>query len=509
MKANELKVGAILSYVQLILGNIISIIYTPIMLRLLGQNEYGLYNLSSSAISYLGLLSFGFGSAYIRYYSKYKAQKDDTSISRLNGTFLIVYSIIAVVALLAGMVLIKNVDMIFKNGLSSDEIYKSRILMSFMVFNLAISFPMSVFISNITANEKFFFQKIIGSINTVINPFIMLPVLLMGYKSVGMVVVTTVLGLVNSGLNIWYCFKKIGMKFTFGRFDFELMKEISIFSSYIFLNMIVDQINWNVDRFLLGMYKGTGAVAIYGIGSQFNTYYMSFSTSVSNVFIPKINRMVNESNDSRILTEIFTKVGRIQFIILSFILSGFVFFGKYFIEEIFAGAGYELSYPVALLLMFTVTVPLIQNLGIEIQKAKNMHKFRSILYFLIAIGNLLMSIPLCKYYGVVGCAIGTSVTMILGNGILMNWYYHTKIGLDVIYFWKNIVTFIPGLIIPATIGVIMTFIGINSIGRFLVMGIIYIIVFLISIYKLSMNEYEKQLFIGSLFKNKVKITSVD
>lgn len=507
MKINELKVGAILSYVQLILGNIISIIYTPIMLRLLGQNEYGLYNLSSSTISYLGLLSFGFGSAYIRYYSKYKAKKDEVSISRLNGTFLIVYCVIAVVALLAGTILIDNIELIFENGLTPNEIYKSRILMSFMVFNLAISFPMSVFTSNITANEKFFFQKLVGSINTVINPFIMLPVLLMGYKSVGMVVATTILGLVNSGLNVWYCFKKIGIKFSFGKFDFGLMKEISIFSSYIFLNMIVDQINWNVDRFLLGMYKGTGAVAIYGIGSQINTYYMSFSTSVSNVFIPKINRMVNESNDDRVLTEIFTKVGRIQFIILSFILSGFVFFGKYFIEDIFAGTGYELSYPVALLLIFPVTVPLIQNLGIEIQKAKNMHKFRSILYFLIAIGNLLISIPLCKYYGVIGCAIGTSVTMILGNCILMNWYYHTKIGLDMIYFWKNIAAFIPGLIIPIISGVIMTFIGINSIERFLVMGIIYIIIFLISIYKLSMNEYEKQLFSGPLLKIKSKLAA--
>ena len=120
MKINELKAGAILSYVQLILGNIISIIYTPIMLRLLGQNEYGLYNLSSSTISYLGLLSFGFGSAYIRYYSKYKAKKDEASISRLNGTFLIVYSVIAVVALIAGIVL-SNIELIFENGLMPIE----------------------------------------------------------------------------------------------------------------------------------------------------------------------------------------------------------------------------------------------------------------------------------------------------------------------------------------------------------------------------------------------------
>ena len=504
MKINELKAGVILSYIQLILGNVISIIYTPIMLRLLGQNEYGLYNLSSSTISYLGLLSFGFGSAYIRYYSKYKVEKNEEKINKLNGTFMIVYSVIALVALLAGAVLIANVETIFKQGLTPEEINKSRILMSFMVFNLTISFPVSVFNSYITANEKFLFQKLVGAINTVINPFVMLPILLMGYKSIGMVVATTVLGLINSGLSIWYCFKKIGIKFTFGKFDFDLMKEISIFSSYIFLNMIVDQINWNVDRFLLGMFKGTGAVAVYGIGSQFNTYYLSFSTSISGVFIPKVNRMVTESDDNKVLTELFTKIGRIQFIILSLILTGFIFFGRYFIS-IFAGDGYELAYPVALLLMVPVTVPLIQNLGIEIQKAKNMHKFRSILYFIIAIGNLFISIPLCKYYGIVGCAVGTSSTMILGNCILMNWYYHKKVGLDVIYFWKNIAGFIPGLIGPIILGVIMTFIGINSIGRFLCMGIIYVVVFLVSIYKLSMNDYEKQLFRGPLLKMKAKL----
>ena len=506
MKVNQLKAGVILTYIQLIVGNIISIIYTPIMLRILGQNEYGLYNLSSSTISYLGLLSFGFGSAYIRYYSKYRVENNEDEIKKLNGMFITVYSVIAIVALIAGSVLILNIETIFKNGLTTSEINKARILMSFMVFNLAISFPTSVFTSYVTANERFLFQKILGTVQTILNPFVMLPVLLMGYKSVGMVVATTVITLIYSGLNMWYCLKKLKMKFSFGKFHFSLMKDITIFSSYIFLNMIVDQINWNVDRFLLGMFKGTGAVAIYGIGSQFNTYYLNFSTAVSGVFIPKVNRMVTKSDDNKVLTELFTKVGRIQFIILSLIVSGFIFFGPYFIK-IFAGEGYELAYPVALLLMIPVTVPLIQNLGIEIQKAKNMHKFRSVLYFLIAIGNLFISIPLCKIHGIIGCAIGTSSTMILGNFILMNWYYDKKVGLDILYFWKSIAEFIPGLIIPIVAGIIMSFIGINSIIRFIGMGVIYIIVFSISIYKFSMNDYERELFRGPLLKIKAKLLS--
>lgn len=504
MKINQLKAGVILSYMQLILGNIISIMYTPVMLRILGQSEYGLYNLSSSTISYLGLLNFGLGSAYMRYYSRYKVDNDKIKIGRLNGMFIIIYSVIAIIAAIAGLVLISNAQLIFKQGLTNSEISRIKILMVFMLFNMTISFPLSVFNSNIIANERFFFQQITGMINTIINPFVMLPVLLLGYKSIGMVIVTTILGLISNGINIYYCINKLKINFVFGEFDFKLMKEMLIFSSYIFLNMIVDQINWSVDKFLLGMFKGSVAVAIYGIGAQFNTYYLSFSTSISNVFIPKVNRLVYKSNDKDELTKIFTKVGRIQFIVLSFIMVGFLVFGKFFIE-IWAGNNYYKSYYIAVILMLPVSIPLIQNLGLEIQKAKNMHKFRSVIYFIIAIGNICMSIPLCKQYGEVGCAIGTAISLVIGNGILMNWYYYTKVEIDIIYFWKNICRLATGLIVPIIIGIGIRYVGINSIMMFLVMGIVFTIIFFISMYYLGMNEYERQLFKEPF--NKLKLVS--
>ena len=60
MKVNQLRVGTLLSYVNLAIGSIIPMIYTPIMLRILGQAEYGLYSLSNSIVGYLSLLNFGF-----------------------------------------------------------------------------------------------------------------------------------------------------------------------------------------------------------------------------------------------------------------------------------------------------------------------------------------------------------------------------------------------------------------------------------------------------------------
>ena len=66
--------GVILMYVQMILNIVITIFTTPIIINILGQSEYGLYNLAASIISYLNLFTLGFGASYIRFYSKYKAK---------------------------------------------------------------------------------------------------------------------------------------------------------------------------------------------------------------------------------------------------------------------------------------------------------------------------------------------------------------------------------------------------------------------------------------------------
>ena len=501
MKINQLKIGVILSYITMFAQNIIGILYTRIMLRLLGKSEYGLYQLVYSVVSYLGLPSFGFGSAYVRFYSRYKVKDDEDGIARLNGMFITIFFIIALISILAGSVLIVNVELIFKQGLTHSEINTARILIVLMVFNLAVTFPSSVFDSYVTAHECYFFQRIVNLLQTVLNPFFTLPLLLIGYKSISLVVVTTVLTLGKFVLNVYYCKNKLNMKFEFKNMQFSLLKEIWVFSFFIFLNMIVDQINWSVDKFILGMFGGTVAVAVYAVGGQINTLYMSLSTSVSSVFIPRINTIVVNSDDNDKLTDIFTKVGRIQFIVLALVLFGFILVGKYFIS-IWAGAGYDSAYYVVLLLIIPVTVPLIQNLGVEIQRAKNMHKFRSIVYFIIAIANVILSIPLTKAFGEVGAALGTAITMILGNIIIMNWYYQVKVKLDMKYFWNNIFSLIPSILVSFFIGLaISKLIIVDSIINFIIVGCIYVLAYAICMYLFGLNSYEKSLLDG--VKNKV------
>ena len=142
---NQRKMGVILAYLSQGIHIIAGLIYTPIMLRLLGQSEYGLYQLVSSVVSYLGILNFGFSASYIRFYSRSKAASDDEGIAKLNGMFMTIFLCISLICLCCDSVMVANITMIFGDGLSITEYKTARMLMLLMVFNMALSFPNSVF----------------------------------------------------------------------------------------------------------------------------------------------------------------------------------------------------------------------------------------------------------------------------------------------------------------------------------------------------------------------------
>ncbi len=496
MTINQKQAGVFLSYTSELIKILTTLLYTPIMLRLLGQSEYGLYQLVHSVVSYLGLLSLGFTASYVRYYSRFKANEKHEEISKLNGMFMSVFLIIACIALLCGSVMVGNIQAIFKDGLTESEYGTARVLMTLMIINLAITFPNSVFTCITSAHERFFFQRLLIVLQNILNPFLTLPLLIMGYGSVGMVVVTTCITVAQIAANIWFVFFKLKEKIVFKGLDFGLLKDIWRFTFFIFLNQIIDQINWSVDRFLLGRMIGTATVAVYGLGAQINTMYLQLSSSISSVFVPKVNKIVAKDDDNNQLSLLFTRIGRIQFIVLMLILTGFIFFGRPFMR-LWGGEGYAESYYVALWLIIPVTVPLIQNLGIEVQRAKNKHQARGVVYFFIAIGNIFLSIPLIRVMGATGAAIGTAISLTVGNILFMNWYYYKRIGLDILSFWKSIISFTPAFIVPVIAGaLIMRYVHVNNLVQLVLWAAAYAVVYCLSMWLLGMNKSEKDLILS-------------
>ena len=299
MPTNQLKAGAVLNYVVILLNTLVGLVYTPFMLRMMGQNEYGLYSLVASVISYLTILDLGLGNAVIRYTAKFRAENKKEEQYEMFGMFFILYLVIGFVSVIAGAALYLNIDNLFGDTMSAQELDKARIMMVMLVFNLAFTFPMSIFGSIITAYERFVFPRIVNIVRIFLNTIIMVCLLKMGYKAVAMVVVQTVFNVLTLLLNYLYCKKELKIRMYFRKFNWAFLKEVAVYSFWIFLNVIMDKIYWSTGQFVLGSMVGTAAVAVFAVAIQLQSMYMQFSSAISSVFLPKVTGIVATSDDKK------------------------------------------------------------------------------------------------------------------------------------------------------------------------------------------------------------------
>lgn len=503
MPVNQLKAGVVLNYVVIILNTVVGLLYTPYMLRMMGQSEYGLYSLVASVIAYLTVLDLGFGNAIVRYTAKFRAEKKTEEQYEMFGMFFLLYLVIGIIAFGIGLGLYFNVGTLFGDTMTAVELGRARIMMLLLVANLAFTFPMSIWGSIIQAYEDFVFQKSLNIFRIILNTAVMICLLHFGYKAVAMVVVQTIFNVLTLVLNFIYCRRKLNIHiyFRFKHFHWGFLKEVAIYSFWIFLNAIMDRVYWSTGQFVLGAIVGTAAVAVFAIAIQLEGMYMQFSTAISSVFLPKVTAMVATNRSRKEISDLFIRTGRMQYIVLAYILSGFIIFGRQFIE-LWAGAGYSDAYIISLLFFIPLTVPLIQNLGITILQARNEMKFRSVLYIIIALVSLAMQIVLTRFFGGIGCAMGVSGALVVGQILIMNVYYQRRQDLDIKTFWKEIskMSIIPIVLIFSSMLVIRHFFALDSWGK-LILGIAaFSLVYIPLFFRFSMTDDERNLFISMFHK---------
>ena len=468
MAVNQIKAGAVLSYLSIGLSNIVGILYTPFMLRMLGQSEYGMFSLAASVVGYLTILDMGFGNAIVRYTAQYRAENKEEKQWALFGMFVLFYGIIGLITLSAGTVLYFNVDTLFSKTMDIGQLHQMQIMVLLMVVNLAVSFVFGISGSIITAYQCFVWQQLINIVRIVLQPCIMIIILLLGYKAVAMIVIMTIMNLCVLGINCWFCISKLKIKIHFDKWDKKLFKEVCGYSFFIFIGSIIDKLYWSTGQFILGIYTGTIAVAIYAVAIQLKGYYMSFANTLSTLFLPKVTSMIACDIPESRLSDLFIRVGRI--------------------------------------LMLPLSIPLLQSLGYTILQAKAQLKFRAYLYLGIAILSLVFSIPITKQYGGMGCAIVTSLCLLLGHGIVMNVYYCKVIHLDVIRFWKEILRMmLPICWLPFPTLYLLNIRNVQSWGGLMAGVAVFSLFYLGILYKFSLNTEERMLIAQPFHKIKQKI----
>lgn len=488
---NERKTGILISYVNILLQTVINFIYVPILLYYIGKNEYGLYQLIGSFIAYFSIMDFGLTAAVVRFYTKYKTLKDKIGMENVLAISARCYAVITIILFIMGYICYLFIDDIFYKSMTSAEIFSAKNIFILLLLNIVVTISTMIFRAIINAHERFLFLKGVETIQLVLQPILVILILQEYPYAFSVALVQTILNIFLSIARCIYCFKKLKIRIRYHYWDKKLFKEFKKLALSVFAVTLIDQVFFKTNQIILGIISGTSAVAVYAIASLIYMNYMALSLAISGVYLPHITEMIAKREPIERFSNLFIQIGRWQYFLLAAVSSGFIIFGKQFIE-IWAGKGFEEAYWITLLIIIPFTVDLIQNIGLAILQAQNKYDFRAKVYFCMGIFNLCLAIPLGLKYGGIGCAFATGLSMLIGNGLIMNCYYLKVMKLNIALFWKNIGKITIGIFIITIIAYgINVFTSYENNIIFIIKLFVYTVIYVCIMYRFFMNTEEK------------------
>lgn len=499
------KIGVILSYVMMIFEVLSTLLLTPFIIRTLGQAEYGVYKLSASVVAYLLLLDLGVGNAITRYIAKFRASGEKEQSQKFLGVATIYYTVIALVALIAGVVLIAVFPKAFAKGLTASEIKLGQELLFITMINAAVTLGTAAYNNVIIAYERFTVSKGVPIIQIIVRMALTVVMLKGGFGSVGIVMVNLLMTVVCRGFFIIYVLFRLKLRPKFKGIEISFVKEIILYSSMILIQMIATQLNATVDQILIGSLVASSAaiLAVYSVGTQVTQYFQSMGTAFTGVLMPGIVKMVESGVDSKTLTDEMIRIGRIILIVLGLIWGGFLACGQQFIT-LWAGADNSNAYFVAVILMTAYMFILTESIGTQILWAMNQHKEQAILKGIIVLLNILLTVVLIKWQPLIGATIGTFISLVLGDVVVMNVIFRKKLKMNLGYYYKGLTKgILPCIAVATAVGFVARHFLKNGgwISLLLEVAIICL-VYAVCILMFGMNTYEKNMVLSVLRKFK-------
>lgn len=491
---SQIKAGAILSYINIGIGNIIPLLYTPLMLSLLGQSEYGLFKIASSMTSYLSLMALGIGSAVTRYMIKAREEGGEEAEERTFGLFHLIFQGIAVLTCLVGAIIICNIDVFYEDALNQLQLERMRILVGIMVLNMAVGFSATSYNAAVITHERFVFSQGLNILSTVGIPVLNIVLLLLGYGSVGMASVSLGVNVICRIIYVLYVRKKLALKPRYSCMPRHYVQDILKFSFWILVGNIASKLYNATDTVIIGMIPtlATVGAAIYSVGTTFSNIMFSLAQAIPSLFAPKANKLVFSGATDKQISDLVIKVGRLQAYVVALVACGFVAFGKQFIHW-YAGTEYTQSYWIAVIIMIPNCIPLVQSVAHSVMQAKNLHRFRAVLYLIIALVNVIATICLIRPLGLIGAALPTGIAFLIGHGLILNLYYWKCVKIDIPRFWKRVVPiFSIGAILSLATCLLSRVIDFYSFKMLFLGIVVYTGLYLGLSFILVMNDDEKK-----------------
>jgi O-antigen/teichoic acid export membrane protein len=335
----NLLTGTATKYVLLVVNIAAGVLLLPFTLRHLGTDQYGLWMLAASFTYYLQLLDLGYGAGVVRHVTDADARGDIDGVNRVLSTFLVVFSGLGVIALVAIAGLVVWIVPRFPR-LTPEQVRDAQLVLALLGVRVAIGLPMSVFGAATTARQRFALNNSVAIVFALLNAIVTFVVLSLGFGLIPLVASTSALGVLSYAAYARTARIALpAMRLRPSLFSPPLVREVTSFSVYLFVIGIAANIWFNLDSVVIGAALGTSAVAIYAVAFRIADFQRQLCSQFNDLLFPVVVRMGATETHASIAAMLVDST-RIALSLVTIVSIGVIAFGAPLIEA-WVGPGFE------------------------------------------------------------------------------------------------------------------------------------------------------------------------
>jgi len=407
VSARRLALGTVLRAINLAATAFASLLVMPFVVHSLGDRLYGLWALVGTFIGYYGLLDLGLTSAVNRYMAAALGSGDAVQSNRVFNTAVRLFVGIGVAVLAASAAAAGAAPWVTRNA--ADASLFGRVVLALGV-NLALSFPVRVFIGTLNAHLRFEITAALDLLTLVVRTSLTVAVLLAGFKLLALALATLAASLPAMVLYVYFTHKNLPfLNLDRAYWSRPIARSLFAYSSFSFVAGVADILRFRVDGLVLAGFLNLAAVTHFSIASTMADYFIALVTAFTGVLGSVFSRQDGARDLGAIRRTLFFAT-KLSVILSTFIAFGLLAWGRAFIER-WMGPGYVDAYPVLVVLTLGMMFALWQAPSVALLYGTSKHKFYALSNTVEGVANLVLSLLLVRRYGMIGVALGTVIPM--------------------------------------------------------------------------------------------------
>lgn len=497
--SQEIRYGAILSYGNVALLFLIGLLYTPWLVNSIGADDYGLYTLAVSVINFF-LLDFGIGSAISRYLAKYVAEGKLDKANSFLGTTYAVYCLITAFMSVVLIVVYLNIGAIY-SGLSGPQVKTFESLYVIVAFYSAISMPFMSQNGVLLANNNLIALKACALVQKLFVTMLTIAGVALGYGVFAIVFMTA------AGNLLFIIVKAVLIKrLTNLRGKIELAnkkdaKDLFLFTGWVAVGQVCERCNWLLMPSILGVMSSSFEIAVFGLINQIQGYVWNIADALGSLFLPKVTKLLMTDSSGKGLTELMTKFGRIQVIIVGGIVLGFALLGDWFVD-LWIGGGYRGLWigALAVMLVYLLSVPM--QIASTAMTVSNHVDLQAKVRMASSVVTVVLGVVLSSALGALGASMAIAAGY-LTSSVTNCFLYRSKLNIELRkYFWNVYAHWIPAALATGLLAsFLIKLVPFEGWMGFFISGGLFLLTYCVLCWLVVMNHYEKSL-IKSLVSKK-------